>query len=144
MEIGEWLEVLDLGDFSYQQFKNSEMFQDPYRNGILFAKLFCFLEKLDMFGLSAFPQNIAECSRNLMKVFSAIRQKRTEIPRQLLTVNGVEEILKGNRAYIFTILVYLKSMYGHGECSQELDNYLKREEENYQVKIGLRSQEYAK
>ena len=38
VEIGEWLEVLDLGDFSYQQFKNSEMFLDPYRNGILFAK----------------------------------------------------------------------------------------------------------
>jgi hypothetical protein len=95
----------------YPNFKEAELFNDPYRNGILFAKLFCYLQKLDMFGLSAFPQTIGECRANLLKVMSVIRQKRPEIPSKLTSEESVEMILKGDRSTIFTILVYLKACY---------------------------------
>lgn len=98
-----------------------------------------------MFGLTAFPQTISECRRNLLKVFSVIRQKRSEIPKQILTVEGVEEILKGNRSYIFTVLIYLKSFYGSQMAgSSDIEDYLRKEEEtrSLPVQIGAKLKEY--
>ena len=72
-EIRNWLFNLNFGNYLSKEFEYRDICNDPFSNGILFAELFSYLEKITLYKLIQSPKTIAESRENLKKVLSIIR-----------------------------------------------------------------------
>jgi hypothetical protein len=72
-EIRNWLFNLNFGHYLSKEFEYRDICNDPFSNGILFAELFSYLEKITLFKLIQSPKTIIESRENLSKVLSIIR-----------------------------------------------------------------------
>jgi hypothetical protein len=83
-ELKNWLFNLNFGHYLSSEYLHRDICTDPFSNGLLFAELFSYLEKITLFKLIQVPKTIQESRENIVKVLSIIRQKRREFPERLL------------------------------------------------------------
>jgi len=79
-EINEWLFRIKFHQFLSKEFTHVGVIDDPIRNGLFFADLVSFLEKVDFVGINLKPKTLQECKTNLEQVISIIRQRRANFP----------------------------------------------------------------
>ena len=99
----QWIKDLGFKNFIK---KNSELFKDPLRNGVLLIKI---INRLELLPLIEYymenPKNIQECQINLNFAFENLSKGKLAIPLYLLM--SPDNIIKGKHEFIWGIFHHI-------------------------------------
>ena len=105
-----WLKRINF--HNYLSITNTDLMEDPFRNGVLFWELIWFLENIQLYDVFYTPKVMKDWRDNIDKFFSVwhqIDRLRENMSPSLLS--NKELILKGDQATIWGILNWLKKLY---------------------------------
>ena len=114
----EWLKKI--GFRSLMMKKDRQLFEDPFRNGILLCQILSRVENEKINGIYQVPKTIEECRFNINKGLLILKQKSNQIP--LCFLMNPDGIIQGDRNVIWGILYALMKSHEPKLSLTENDN----------------------